>query len=87
MNKQRVSLAIHSHRCAVCGNVWFHTEGCGGNQQAHTCANCGRVEWKMADIRNQGEAIHVCEGVVTGKGPDFQPIQPIDKSGFKRYVS
>jgi len=37
--------AKHEHKCSGCGNTWQHANSCGGSESAHTCSNCGHVEW------------------------------------------
>lgn len=38
---------IHSHRCQACNVTWSHTDASYGNRTAHSCPNCGRVEWDI----------------------------------------
>lgn len=37
----------HRHRCPNprCGNLWTHSDGCGGDDKAHTCEKCGAEQW------------------------------------------
>lgn len=42
---------MHAHRCENCfktgkQTVWIHGEECVGKVAAHTCPECGAVEWK-----------------------------------------
>jgi hypothetical protein len=32
----------HRHKCVKCGQVWEHSDDCGGSHDAHTCPSCGR---------------------------------------------
>jgi hypothetical protein len=46
------TLTVHAHRCEACavnGKLvyWVHPETCKGNVQAHTCPECGTVNWKQ----------------------------------------
>jgi thiol-disulfide isomerase/thioredoxin len=35
----------HTHVCRGCGNSWSHGEESAGNNAAHTCGSCGRLQW------------------------------------------
>ena len=39
------SATFHAHKCPFDGTVWSHTDASFGNQAAHTCPKCGRVQW------------------------------------------
>ena len=38
----------HEHQCPACGTRWGHGEEKFGERAAHTCPNCGRVQWQVA---------------------------------------
>lgn len=35
----------HRHKCRSCNHIWEHPDECAGNEQAHTCSNCGTQTW------------------------------------------
>lgn len=41
--------AEHSHRCPIDGKIWTHSDDQLGNEQAHRCPKCGRLEWNVYD--------------------------------------
>ncbi len=35
----------HKHRCTECSHEWEHGAECAANREAHTCPNCGNLQW------------------------------------------
>lgn len=42
-----VSGPLHSHECPKCHTVWVHGHDKKGNEAAHTCPNCGLVNYAV----------------------------------------
>ena len=54
--KQSPAPGEHSHRCSTCGTTWTHGDEMNGNRAAHTCPNCGHLEWQ---IYQRGPAVQI----------------------------
>lgn len=37
----------HAHLCFRCGTIWRHSDAKRGNLAAHSCPNCGELEWQQ----------------------------------------
>jgi predicted RNA-binding Zn-ribbon protein involved in translation (DUF1610 family) len=46
----------HSHRCSSCGTIWSHTDASYGDRAAHSCPQCGKVQWQIYQ-RNVGREV------------------------------
>jgi hypothetical protein len=49
------TLQMHAHRCQKCAAagkdvIWIHPDICRGKVAAHTCPECGTVEWKQCVV-------------------------------------
>lgn len=52
-----MSPGIHMHKCPACTFTWAHADLNHGNQQAHTCPNCGTGPiWNR--FHGEGEPAH-----------------------------
>lgn len=44
--KQLYASQTHEHKCSSCGTIWEHGNCSSlGDVNAHTCPQCGQVEW------------------------------------------
>lgn len=69
---------MHTHRCEECAKngkevIWIHPNADAGQISAHTCPECGTVNWKQCKVEN-------------GKLPQPQqrtvPVHAIDWLGY-----
>jgi rubredoxin len=37
---------LHAHRCEGCGWIWEHKGWNRADEKAHTCPNCGRLQFR-----------------------------------------
>lgn len=38
-------MPMHSHQCQNCATIWQHDDSCRGDEEAHKCPRCGKIEW------------------------------------------
>ena len=56
----------HSHKCPKCGFIWSHEDQCINDQPAHTCQQCGKVNW-MVFKDERGGVWQSCVAQQTGR--------------------
>jgi len=73
---------MHTHRCEQCAKdgkevIWIHPNADAGQISAHTCPECGTVNWKQCKVEN-------------GKLPQPQqrqnPVHAIDLQSLLGYI-
>lgn len=48
---------MHAHRCQKCAadgkeTIWIHPDICRGKVAAHTCPECGTIQWKQCKVES-----------------------------------
>jgi predicted RNA-binding Zn-ribbon protein involved in translation (DUF1610 family) len=54
----------HEHECESCKTVWRHGAESAGNAEAHSCPNCGQMQWWKRLPQNLSESCRAFAGAV-----------------------